>query len=933
MWIKISRFGYLGIVLIVALIYTVAARVGLQFAMLQEQASVIWPPSGIMLAMLLFTGPKYWPGIFIGAFLSNFITVPSLIHSSNIAAGNTLEALAGMFVYRKISGTDNMLERPKDVIAMAVTAILCPIISAITGSLSLWILGNISGDMFFPVFTAWYLGDALSIILLTPFVLIWGKKRSLQEFSNFKRIIEVGFFLFLLLLVSGRVFSGNSNSPYFVFPLLIWAAFRFSQRGTTSAVLIVAIIAMLNTAIGRGPFSSVNVHESLLSLGIFLGVLSLTIMFLTAVISDRNVAETRLRQVVDLVPHMIFAKNKKGEFFFANKATADFYNMRVEDMLFKNQQDIHLNKAELKQMQEDDKLVIESGKPSFIAELESTNSKGEIRVLQTNKIPYIDQTLDETSVLGIAIDITEKKLSEKALLQSEKTFRTLFDYNPNGIFLTDPRTLKIIDCNEAACKMNGYTREELINQSINILHPDEIKKVLETTDAAKNDMNNIKAEGTITIESKHKKKDGTIFPIETSMCLLSLEGESFVIGIDRDITERKTAEEIIRKSEEKYRNIFENAPIGIFQSSIEGKFISVNSTMAKLFGYSTSDDLLNSVNNIAAQLFVYPERRQRIIHAAVNSDHFVWDEIEYLKYDGRHFIANLYIRAVKDDNGNPLFLEGFVDDITERKRYEQELTDYQENLEAIVDVRTEELMIAKLRAEESDRLKSIFLASMSHELRTPLNSIIGFTGIMLKGLAGELNPEQTKQLTFVKNSANHLLALINDILDISKIESGQLEVASNPFSIKDSIEKVIQALSPLAKNKNIELSYSLDPAIDGMIGDSRRVEQILINLLNNSIKFTEKGSVKLDAAIDSHKITISVTDTGIGIEEQNIPKLFNPFQQLDTGTTRKYEGTGLGLSICKRLLEIMGGKINVQSEFGAGSKFTFTLPLKPRDKS
>lgn len=933
MKIKDTRVGYLGIIFIVSIVYIVAATIGLRYAMVQEQASLIWPPSGIMLSLMLFTGRKYWPGVFIGAFIGNYLAVPVLLHSLNIAVGNTAEALIGLYLFRKISGTDNTIDRPRDIIAVAVAAAAAPIISAAIGTLSLYLLDRISGQLFIPVFSAWHLGDSLSIIILTPFLLIWGKKRSLKEFSSFKRIIEVGVFLFFLLLVSGRVFSSSSGSPYFIFPLMIWAAFRFSERGTTTSILIVAVIAILNTVNGIGPFASVQVHESVFSLGVFLIVLALTILLLTAVINDRNAADTRLRQVVDLVPHMIFAKNKKGEFFFANKATADFYNLKVEEMLYKNQRDIHRNPSELLNMQEDDLQVIESGKPSFIPELESTNFKGEVKILQTSKIPYIDQTLEETSVLGIAIDITEKKKAEKALKDSEKRFKTLFDYNPNGIFLTDPRTLKIIDCNEAACQMNGYKREELINQSINILHPTEIKELLETTDAAKTDMASIKAEGSITIESKHKRKDGTVFPIETSMCLLNLEGESFVIGIDRDITERKTAEEKIRNSEEKYRNIFEHAPIGIFQSTLDGKFISVNSTMAVLFAYPSPEKLVESVADISKQLFLYPERRTAIIEATKNTDGFVWDEIEYIKADGKHFIANLYMRAVRGEAGEVHFLEGFVDDITERKRYEQELTKYQENLEAIVDVRTEELMIAKLRAEESDRLKSIFLASMSHELRTPLNSIIGFTGIMLKGLAGELNTEQTKQLGFVKNSANHLLALINDILDISKIESGQLEVASVPFNLKESIEKVMQALQPLAKNKNIELTHSINPDIDFIVGDSRRVEQILINLLNNSIKFTEKGSVTLTAELNARVITISVTDTGIGIEEKNLPKLFNPFQQLDTGTTRKYEGTGLGLSICKKLLELMGGRINVKSEFGKGSKFTFTLPVKSRDAS
>ena len=232
------------------------------------------------------------------------------------------------------------------------------------------------------------------------------------------------------------------------------------------------------------------------------------------------------------------------------------------------------------------------------------------------------------------------------------------------------------------------------------------------------------------------------------------------------------------------------------------------------------------------------------------------------------------------------------------------------------------------KAQEADRLKSAFLASMSHELRTPLNSIIGFTGILLQGLVGSLNEEQTKQLRMVQNSANHLLNLINDILDISKIEAGQLVISSDAFNLNESIEKAIQTITPLAEMKGLNLIKEVQPGIGVIVSDQRRVEQILLNLLNNAVKFTNEGEVRLECTIKKKKIVISITDTGIGIKENDQVKLFNPFQQIDSGLSRKYEGTGLGLSICKRLVEKLGGKIWLKSRWGKGSTFTFTLPLK-----
>jgi len=239
----------------------------------------------------------------------------------------------------------------------------------------------------------------------------------------------------------------------------------------------------------------------------------------------------------------------------------------------------------------------------------------------------------------------------------------------------------------------------------------------------------------------------------------------------------------------------------------------------------------------------------------------------------------------------------------------------------------EELMEARDAAESANRVKSAFLASMSHELRTPLNSIIGFTGIILNELAGPLNLEQKKQLKMVKGSSHHLLNLINDVLDISKIEAGEVEVSKDKFSLRLVIAQVVESLRPLAEQKGLCLSAQISPEVDMLVSDERRFRQVFINLVNNAIKFTEKGEVRIVCRTRDSRIEVEVTDTGIGIREEEMDKLFKPFQQLDIGTSRRYEGTGLGLSVCKRILDVLGGTIQVKSQFGKGTTFAFTLPL------
>jgi PAS domain S-box-containing protein len=262
-------------------------------------------------------------------------------------------------------------------------------------------------------------------------------------------------------------------------------------------------------------------------------------------------------------------------------------------------------------------------------------------------------------------------------------------------------------------------------------------------------------------------------------------------------------------------------------------------------------------------------------------------------------------------------------DITERERLAAGL----ERQAATLRQTVTELEVARNRAEAADRLKSAFLATMSHELRTPLNSIIGFTGLLLQKLPGPLTAEQTRQLEMVRASGRHLLALINDVLDISKLEAGQLAIHSEPVDVRAAIGKVTGIVRPLAEQKGLVLTVEIAPSVGTVPADGRRLEQVLLNLLSNAIKFTPQGAVSVTARVDAGSLQVAILDTGIGIRPEDLQELFRPFHQIDTGLARAHEGTGLGLAISRRLAQLMGGDIAAESEPGKGSRFTLRLPL------
>jgi PAS domain S-box-containing protein len=409
--------------------------------------------------------------------------------------------------------------------------------------------------------------------------------------------------------------------------------------------------------------------------------------------------------------------------------------------------------------------------------------------------------------------------------------------------------------------------------------------------------------------------------------------------LSNEVTERQRIEEALRKAEKKYRGIFENSIEGIFQTTRDGHYISANPALARIYGYASPAQLMAGLDDIGGKLYVDPCRRDEFMRIVKEHGEVSDFESQVRRSDGTVIWISEKARAVQDEHGAVLYYEGAVEDITERKRAAETLKKAHHELELRVAERTAELaksnealqdeIIERKRAEDAaeaaSRAKSTFLAHMSHEIRTPLNAILGYAQILQRDQ--KLTQDQRRAVETIATSGNHLFGLIDDVLDISKIEAGRMELQCANFDLNSLIKRLESMFRHRCQQKGIRLAVENSlPKSCWIYGDEGKLRQVLINLLGNAVKFTESGEVLLKAgAQQNDSYLFEVHDTGIGIEKEEQAAVLQPFQQ-GSGGSRK-GGSGLGLAISKRTVELMGGTLEFTSRPGTGSCFYFTVPL------
>ena len=495
-------------------------------------------------------------------------------------------------------------------------------------------------------------------------------------------------------------------------------------------------------------------------------------------------------------------------------------------------------------------------------------------------------------------DVTSLKVVRDTKLVEAK-YRDLLEYTPDAILIVNV-TGRMVLANAQMQEVFGYTRQDLIGMPVEMLLPQRYRHHHLGHRGSFFEQPRTRSMGA-GLELFGQRRSGEEFPVEISLSPLETEEGIMVMCAVRDIADRQEARQ---RADRKFRDLLESAPDAMVIVNESGKIVLVNSQTVTLFGWKHEELLGQPVETLVP-------RRYRGAHPGHRSNFFAQPKLRQmgaglqlygLRKDNSEFPVEISLSPIQTEDG--MLIASAIRDASERKRSEQLL-------------------------QEANRLKSEFLANMSHELRTPLNGILGFSELLFDQRFGPLSEKQREYVADIHECGKHLLQLINDILDLSKVEAGKMENYAEVFSPQVAISAVCAVVGPLAHKKRIQLYAPAGASIDTVELDQQKFKQILLNLLSNAVKFTDPGGqihVSLDEE-ESQMLRLTVRDTGIGIAPADMANLFEAFRQLDGGPSRRQEGTGLGLALTRKLVELQGGRIEVKSEQGVGSAFSVILPL------
>ena len=616
-----------------------------------------------------------------------------------------------------------------------------------------------------------------------------------------------------------------------------------------------------------------------------------------------------IQSLLDATDAVVYVKDLEGRYMLVNKEWCRVIGRTAAETIGKTDFDFQPTEV-ADALVENDRRVIKLQQP--IRFEETPDAGPDARSYISNKFPLFDENGQVYAVGGISADISELKRQSESLRKSEERFDLTVRGSGDGLWernlLTGEQWYS-----DRFRELLGYQDEQDFPNRFEAwlasLHPDDRQPSLDAF------AEHLEQDLPYDIEFRARTKTGTYRWFRARCITLRDEaGKPFrSAGSVTDITDQKHAAEALAKAEQRSRLLLDSAPDGIVIADDQGKIVLVNSRFEVLFGFSKEEITGQSIEALL------PER-YRTGHVAQRNSYYQEPDVREMgsgrelfarRKDGSEFPVEISLSPLQTNEG--VLVLSSIRDITERKKAEVELIE------------------ARQAAEAANQAKSDFLANMSHEIRTPMNGIMGMTEL---ALSTELTKEQREFLTTIESSAESLLTLINDILDFSKIEAKKLDLDPVDFELRERIGETLSTLAARAHHKGLELAFDVDPEVpELLVGDVHRLRQILVNLIGNAIKFTERGEIVIRIELAGQeeqrvRLRFSVKDTGIGLPEEKLESIFQPFEQADVSTTRKYGGTGLGLAICVRLVELMGGEMQVESQLGVGTTFSFTAELQ-----
>jgi len=484
-------------------------------------------------------------------------------------------------------------------------------------------------------------------------------------------------------------------------------------------------------------------------------------------------------------------------------------------------------------------------------------------------------------------------------------FETIFRDSPDGIVIVDAHSGAIIECNRAIRDCLGCEPARLITRAFDTLYAPLTKAQAPLVER-------VRLHGAVLEERELVRIDGSAYLMNIRAWPAQWDDRPVVIVTLRDVRDRRRAEAARRAAEAKYRSIFEHAVEGIFQTTPDGRYLSANPALARIYGYDSPDELIGRLTDIAGQLYVDPARRTAFRRLLEEEDVVREFESEIYRRDGSTTWIAENARAVRDANGRLRYYEGTVVDISARKHAEE----------------AQRRVIDELA--RTNRLKSEFVASISHEFRTPLNILHGYHEMLLDEGVGALSDEQRDILARVQRTTRGLTALINATLDLSRLDAGKFPLEVDTTSIADLFHEVAFEISDLVRERaDLEMRWDVSPAVPVVHTDAAKLKLVLRNLIDNAVKFTGRGRIAISAAPCADGVELAVEDTGVGIAADALSYIFEAFRQGDGSATRSHDGVGLGLHLVWRLVDLLGGTITVTSTVGVGSTFRVWLPLCP----